>query len=427
MIQKIYEFYLKSRSVSTDSRKIKAGDVFFALKGDNFNGNQFAKNALALGASCAVVDEAEFAVSEQYILVENVLKALQDLAILHRKNLNIPVVGITGSNGKTTCKELTAAVLSEKYQIYATKGNLNNHIGVPLSILAIPENAQMAVIEMGANKVGDIAELCQIAQPTHGFITSIGDAHLEGFGGIEGVIRGKTELYDFLKKTNGTVFIQSDHPILANMQKRFDKEKVVLYAENDNFLNIKLNQATPFVSYWQNETQISTNLTGKHHLNNILAALAVANFFDVPNDLANQAISNYLPENNRSQIIEKGNNTIFLDAYNANPTSMSAALENFEQIEAKNKIAIIGDMFELGIYALDKHREIIDLALELKLDQIILCGLNFAKAKTDRDSILHFNDKQELADWLKINPIQNSHILLKASRGIALETLLEYL
>ena len=450
----LYEIFLESSGVSTDTRHVNENELFFALKGNNFDGNKFAYQALEKGASYVVVDDAtvipsfdehdhkKLAHKNKYLLVENVLVSLQKLANFHRKQFTIPFIGITGSNGKTTTKELLRSVLSQKFKTYATQGNLNNHIGVPLTILSMPTNTEIAIIEMGANKVGDIQELCSIAEPTYGMITNIGYAHLEGFGGYEGVLRGKTELYQSLIKNNGTVFINSDDSVLMNMEKRFEAGKVIKYGTSDaqnsleNYYSALLSTSVPTIIYEDEENnKIQTQLTGAYNFPNILAALAFGKFFGLSTSQMNKGISHYLPKNNRSQVEERTEtkNTLLLDAYNANPDSMKAALLHLEAMpkNGKQKVAILGDMFELGKESFIKHKEILGLALQLKIDKIIVCGKDFQKAKTAGNIvsslILSFVDKKELADYLEKNPVTESIILLKGSRGMGLETVVELL
>jgi len=431
MLHKLYQIYLEYRNISTDTRTLQKGDIFFALKGDSFNGNKFAEKALESGASYAVIDEKEYQKDERYILTENVLQTLQELAQLHRQNLTIPFLALTGSNGKTTTKELLRKVLETKFRVHATKGNLNNHIGVPLTILSLPENTEIAIIEMGANKIGDIAELCQIAQPSHGLITNIGHAHLEGFGGFEGVLRGKTELYDFLLKNSGTVFINSEDDILSNMAHRFPSDKLRLYGAKSNFHHLELIQSQPFVKIKsKTDTIYETSLTGKYNFSNMQTAQAIGAFFDIPIEQSCQTIASYVPENNRSQVVSGKTNQILADAYNANPSSMRLAIENFAQLNTKYKVVILGDMFELGKYALEKHQEIIDYMTTTPINLALFCGENFAQVtpKTlSNQKSLSFKTKAELTKWIETNPPKNAFILLKGSRGMALESLLSIL
>ncbi len=431
MLHKLYQIYLEYRNISTDTRTLQKGDIFFALKGDSFNGNKFAEKALKSGANYAVIDEKKYQKDERYILTENALQTLQQLAQLHRQNLIIPFLALTGSNGKTTTKELLRKVLETKFRVHATKGNLNNHIGVPLTILSLPKDTELAIIEMGANKIGDINELCQIAQPSHGLITNIGHAHLEGFGGFEGVLRGKTELYDFLLKNSGTVFINSEDDILSNMAHRFSSNKGQLYGAKSNFQHLELVQSQPFVKIKTKTGMIyETSLTGKYNFSNMQTAQAVGTFFDIPIEQICQAIASYIPENNRSQVVFGKTNQILADAYNANPSSMKLTIENFAQLNDKYKIVILGDMFELGKYALEKHQEIVDYVAKTPIDLALFCGENFAQTipKTlSNQKSLNFKTKAELTKWIQANPPENASILLKGSRGMALESLLSIL
>jgi UDP-N-acetylmuramoyl-tripeptide--D-alanyl-D-alanine ligase len=427
-LEKLYKIYLSSKNVSTDTRKITPGSLFFALKGDRFNGNTFAKQALESGAGYAVVDEASYATDDRYILVDDSLTALQQLANYHRRQLPIPFIGITGSNGKTTTKELINAVLGKKYRTYATKGNLNNHIGVPLTVLSITSEVEIAIIEMGANKVGDIQELVTICEPTHGMITNIGRAHLEGFGGIEGVKRGKGELYDFLQFRNGVVFVNSLNETLQQMIAARYFGEIVQYPKVGDFFSCELLASTPFVQYRsENGEVVDTQLTGAHNFENIAAALCIGKYFDVDADVANIAISGYLSENNRSQVVKKGSNTIFLDAYNANPTSMQASLEYFMTLQASNKIVVLGDMFELGEESEQEHRKIGEVIARGNFDKVLLCGKRMQAAVAANPKALYFPDKFSLNNWLLENKLFGAQILIKGSRGMGLETIVDLL
>lgn len=425
-IQELYLHFLESRKVSTDTRQIVPGCLFFALRGDKFNANEFAAQALANGASYAVVDDANYVVSDRCILVEDTLATLQALAKYHRSQLKIPVVGLTGSNGKTTSKELVLAVLSKKFKTHATKGNLNNHIGVPLTVLSIDDSYEMAVIEMGANHVGEIALLCSIANPTHGFITNIGKAHIGTFGGFENIIRGKSELYQHLISNNGTVFINSQNPILANMAKRF--KQPYFYPAVGDYYHAVLLEADPFIRFKTEAGAIvQTQLMGAYNFENITAALCIGKFFGVAATDANRAIAEYVPGNMRSQVITKGSNTIILDAYNANPSSMEAAIENLAAMKAKKKVAIVGDMFELEEEAAKEHARIGELLKSKNFDSVYLCGALMQSASAQFPGAVYSSSKAGLIALLKKNPIQDSTILVKASRGIGLETILEFL
>jgi UDP-N-acetylmuramoyl-tripeptide--D-alanyl-D-alanine ligase len=429
-IKSLYQKYLQSGKVSTDTRQITPGSVFFALKGPNFNANTFAEEALKKGAAYAVVDEPTFVKDERYILAENGLDALQKLARHHRDQLKIPVIGLTGSNGKTTSKELVSVVLSKKFKTYATKGNLNNHIGVPLTILAIDSSIEMAVVEMGANHVGEIASLSAISNPTHGFITNIGKAHIGTFGGFENIIRGKSELYQHLINNNGQVFINSQNSILANMAKRF--KSPLFYPASGDYYHCELMDADPFIRYKdESGTIVQTQLMGDYNFENIAVALCVGKFFGVKSTDANKAIEEYVPGNMRSQVLKKGTNTIILDAYNANPSSMEVAINSLAAMSAKQKVAILGDMYELEEEAEAEHRKIGQLLNDKKFNQAYVCG-DLMQAATRQESasnssIQYFKTKEELIEHLKRNPIQDSTILIKASRGMALEKIVDYL
>ena len=425
-IKDLYNRFLESGKISTDTRQISTGSIFFALKGDKFNANTFALQALEKGALYAVVDEKEYAVNDRCILVDDVLESLQQLARYHRDQLNIPIIGLTGSNGKTTSKELLHGVLSKKYKTYATKGNLNNHIGVPLTLLAIDNTIEMAVVEMGANHLGEIALLCSIANPSHGFITNIGRAHIGMFGGFENIIRAKSELYQHLIQNEGTVFINSQNEILANMAKRF--KQPIFYPAKGDYYHGELIGADPFVKVKaEHGSELPTRLIGAYNFENIMAALCIGKYFGVSSDDANAAIEQYEPGNMRSQMVKKGTNTIILDAYNANPSSMQAAVENLAAMNSNNKVVILGDMFELEEEAEKEHRLIGQLLQDKNFDQVYLCGKLFKSALPEIPEAKYFENKTALIESLKMHPISDSTILVKASRGIGLETIVEYL
>lgn len=425
-IKDLYNKFLESGKISTDTRQISSGSIFFALKGDKFNANTFASQALEQGALYAVVDESEYAVNSRYILVNNVLETLQQLARFHRDQLKIPVIGLTGSNGKTTSKELLHAVLNKKFKTYATKGNLNNHIGVPLTLLAIDKTIEMAVVEMGANHLGEIALLCSIANPSHGFITNIGRAHIGMFGGFENIIRAKSELYQHLLNTGGTVFINSQNEILANMAKRF--KSPLFYPAKGDYYHGELISADPFVKIKaENGAAVQTKLIGAYNVENIMAALCIGKYFGVDPGQANEAIEQYEPGNMRSQMVKKGTNTIILDAYNANPSSMQAAVENIGMMKANHKVLILGDMFELEGEAEKEHRSIGRIIREKNFKEVYLCGKLFQSAMTEIPYAKYFENKTALMEELKLHPISDATILVKASRGIGLETIVEYL
>ncbi|MCU0339314.1 MAG: UDP-N-acetylmuramoyl-tripeptide--D-alanyl-D-alanine ligase [Spirosomaceae bacterium] len=425
-IAQLYDCFRACTGVSTDTRQITDGCLFVALRGDKFDGNLFAKDALEKGAKYVIVDNPDVATGERYLLVEDSLEALQQLANYHRRQLQIPVVGLTGSNGKTTTKELIAAVLSKKFKTYATKGNLNNHIGVPLTLLAINDNYQMAVVEMGANHQKEIALLSSIAEPTHGLITNIGKAHLEGFGGIEGVKIGKGELYDWLAKSGGTVFINAANATLVSMSQQRQFAHQVMYLANDTAP--KLLEDSPLVIYQTPDGQrIQTHLTGKYNFENIAVALAIGQYFGVPDADAHQAVAEYNPTNNRSQIVQKGSNTIIMDAYNANPSSMAAAIENFGKLHAPRKMVILGDMLELGDESPAEHLAMGQLIAQQNFDLVILAGKLMQDALPALPKAYYFPDKFSLHNWIVDHPQQDTHILIKGSRGIGLETVVPYL
>ncbi|WP_026955323.1 UDP-N-acetylmuramoyl-tripeptide--D-alanyl-D-alanine ligase [Algoriphagus vanfongensis] len=426
----LYQLFLKSTGVSTDTRKIEPGNIFFALKGPNFNANEFAPKALEMGASLVVIDEISHFVEddERYFICQDVLSTLQQLANHHRHQLDIPIIGLTGSNGKTTSKELLHAVLKTKYKTSATRGNLNNHIGVPLTLLEIPKDAEIAIVEMGANKPGDIQELCEIAEPTHGFITNIGRAHLEGMGGPEGVLKTKTELYQHLRASNGTVFINSQDPILANMIKRF--EKPILYPAKGDFCEVSFIEANPFVKFSVEEVEGEhlTSLIGAYNFGNIANALTIGKFFDVPMENAVKAVVEYKPSNMRSQLIEKRNNLIILDAYNANPSSMEVAIRTFgEMTGKKHKMIILGDMFELGEHAEAEHRRLGEIVSEYPIDKVCFTGKLVVSALEKAPKALYFPDPFSFRNWLQDSQLEDYLILIKGSRGMKLEGLVDFI
>lgn len=419
-IKQLHQLFLQSTGICTDTRKLQKNEIFFALKGDNFNGNSYAKFALDNGASFAVIDEKEYEQSNT-ILVKNVLETLQDLAKFHRQYIQIPIIAITGSNGKTTTKELLNVVLNKKFKTFATKGNLNNHIGVPLSLLSINKEHEIAIIEMGANHVGEIAQYCQWAIPNYGLITNIGKAHLEGFGGIEGVIKGKTELYKAVEQNNGLVFYNADDSILSEQVKA--NSKTISYAENSNAnFMFNINHTTAFVKVNVGKNNIQSHLVGQYNGINIAAALAVGNYFNISMPDMQNAIENYVPQNNRSELVAYNTNTILLDAYNANPSSMKVALESFSKIKSKPKIAILGDMFEVGKTATQEHKNLIDFAMSFGFEQCVFVGKAFYEHKNRK--ALFFVSTQEAKEWFVKQNFTKHHILIKGSRGMALEEIL---
>ncbi|MCX6231747.1 MAG: UDP-N-acetylmuramoyl-tripeptide--D-alanyl-D-alanine ligase [Bacteroidetes bacterium] len=427
-ISEIYKIFQLHPVISTDSRKILPGSLFFALKGENFNANVFAEQAIHDGAAYAVIDEIQFQKSDKFILVDDVLKCLQELAAYHRSTLKFPVIGITGTNGKTTTKELINAVLSEKYLTLATAGNLNNHIGVPLSLLSINEKHEIAIIEMGANHIGEIAELCAIAQPDFGIITNIGKAHLEGFGGIEGVIETKKALYEAILKKKGKVFINSDNALLMELADGIDK---ITFANNKPaYCQGSIVDADPFVkiSYQHKDftDEIQTQLVGAYNFENIMAAITVGHYFGIEASVIKKALTGYQPSNSRSQVLKISSNTIIQDAYNANPTSLEAAILNFSLIKANEKVLIIGDMLELGEFSKPEHSRIIEIINENNFQQVILVGPEFSAVSVNPDWHVFMN-AEVAKEWLMQHRITNSYILLKASRGIKLEKLIDAL
>jgi len=427
-IAQLYSIFLSSKRVSTDTRTIEKGDLFFALNGPSFDGNQYALKALEEGALAVVVDDPKVVVNDKFFLVADVLVALQQLATHHRKQMAIPVIGLTGSNGKTTTKELLIRGLSGKYKVLATLGNLNNHIGVPLTLLGIKAETEIAIIEMGANKQGDIAELCRIALPTHGLITNIGKAHLEGMGGIEGVLKTKTELFQFLLETEGQVFINSGQEVFANMIKRF--KSPVLFPNKPDYCQVAFHGAAPNVSFSlpPDDTEYVSQLIGSFNFDNIAAALCIAKFFKVPMKDAAAAIAGYIPENMRSQMIEKRSNLILLDAYNANPSSMEVALEAFNKLnKRKHKMVILGDMYELGEYSMAEHEKLGMLVNTMAFDKICFTGQDTKYALSKAPKALYFPDAFSLRNWLKDSNLENYQILIKGSRGMKLEGLLDFI
>lgn len=430
--EQLYQLYKACSAISTDTRNIPPSSIFFALKGDRFNANTFAARALESGAKWAVVDDESYATDERFILVDDVLTTLQALARYHRQQLDIPVIGITGTNGKTTTKELLHAVLSQRFRTYATPGNLNNHIGVPLSLLAIDDGIEVAVIEMGANHQEEIAFLCSIAAPTHGLITNVGKAHLEGFGSFEGVKKAKGELYDYLKAHDGVLFLQGDNENLREMEAQRDIQEIVRYGVSpSNEIIGKLEHATPLIAVsWKtagaaDANVVQTQLTGSYNTENILAAVAVGHFFGLNPAQIKAGISTYRPVNQRSQIIKTESNTVIADYYNANVSSMEAALDNLAVIGSTHSVIILGDMFELGEDTVKEHAYLIHKALALGADRAIFVGKAFYKHQTSAAEFYQTTDAAQVA--LRERPVKNSTVLLKASRGMAFEKLMEVL
>jgi UDP-N-acetylmuramoyl-tripeptide--D-alanyl-D-alanine ligase len=430
-ISELYEIYKKYPSVQTDTRKIEKGDIFFALKGPNFNGNEFVQNAIEGGASYAVIDEKKFEIPDKTILVDDVLTVLQQLANHHRRQFNnaagggIPFIAITGSNGKTTTKELIHAVLASTHITYTTQGNLNNHIGIPLTLLRIKEDAQMVVIEMGANHIGEIASYCEIALPTHGLITNCGKAHLEGFGSEEGVRKAKGELFDFLRTLpHGCVFVMWDYDYLQKMSKgisgvikygtRGDAHVIGRVLKSDPLLEVEILQGL-------DEKLIKTQLVGEYNLPNVLAAITIGKYFNVTDAKIKFAIENYTPSNSRSQLIQKGDNKIILDAYNANPSSMKLAIENFSKIPG-DKVLILGSMAELGKESEKEHQALVEQIADHKWKEVILVGNEFEKIS---HSFHQFKNSEEVKNWMQQQRFKNTNILIKGSRSMQMEKALK--
>jgi len=422
-MEELHALFLEHPDICTDTRKITENCLFFALKGPTFNGNAFAQEALDKGAAFAIIDEEDFKTSDKFVLCDNVLATLQQLAIYHRNRSNAKIISLTGSNGKTTTKELINSVLSKKYKTVATQGNLNNHIGVPLTLLDIKEDTEIAIVEMGANHKKEIEFLCSIAQPDFGYITNFGKAHLEGFGGVEGVIIGKSELYDYLMANNKYIFLNADDDIQKQKLGNYTK-KIGFSTSDHHYYNIKFLGVDPCVLLEMEGIQISTQLVGKYNFSNCCAAILMGKFFNVPLKDIKSAIEAYQPQNNRSQMLSKNGFDIVLDAYNANPTSMQAALENFVLMDAKRKTLIIGDMFELGDTAGEEHQIIADYADKLQFDEVYLVGENFFRTTTSATQFKSFDD---LKEHLIKNPLKKGALLIKGSRGMALERILEIL
>jgi UDP-N-acetylmuramoyl-tripeptide--D-alanyl-D-alanine ligase len=419
-IAELYQIYLSHPSVQTDSRNIKKGDLFFALKGPNFNGNLFAQKAIEAGAFCVIVDEPISFKHSNIFLVDDVLQTLQQLALYHRKQLNIPFIAITGSNGKTTTKELVHVVLSTKYNTSTTVGNLNNHIGIPLTILKVKTTDEIAVIEMGANHQKEIESYCAYTLPTHGLITNCGKAHLEGFGGVEGVKKGKGELFDYLAAHHGVAFVMWDYDYLRTMSANIPTVKtygtqnaaIVGVVENSNqFLSVLINDTT----------LINTQLVGEYNLPNVLAAVSIGKFFNIDEDKIKLALEQYSPSNSRSQLIIEDSNKIILDAYNANPSSMKLAIENFAKMEGENKILMLGSMMELGEESNTEHNNIIEIIDQFKWNKVVLVGDNF---NLQQNNYINLKNADEAKNWFVAQGFKNSNILIKGSRSMQMEKIL---
>jgi UDP-N-acetylmuramoyl-tripeptide--D-alanyl-D-alanine ligase len=425
-IQEIHNLFLKCSSVSIDTRKIEKNSLFVAIKGENYDANTFAQEALSKEALFVIIDNNSYYIDERTILVSNSLEALQELAKYHRHYLNLPIIALTGSNGKTTTKELINVVLAKKFNVKATVGNLNNHIGVPLTLLSFNKKTEIGIVEMGANHQKEIEFLCDLTQPDYGYITNFGKAHLEGFGGIDGVIKGKSEMYNCLRSNNKKVFVNLDDTIQVEKSEGIEK---ITFGQKDinSTIFIKNCTANPFVCIEFNQTQVKSHLIGLYNANNINAAVTIGNYFGISNNEIKEAIEGYIPENNRSQLIVKNTNEIILDAYNANPSSMKVALENFIQLDKNYKVIIIGDMFELGSESLKEHQLIVKmLENESNLDCYFI-GKDFYSIKVDYSHFKFYKSFDDLAEFIKNTPIRNKSILIKGSRGMALERTLEFL
>ena len=423
-LHQIHHLFLESSGVSTDSRSIKQNSLFFALKGANFNGNTFAQQALEKGARYAIVDEVQHPSNEQFVLVADVLETLQALARFHRKHLGLPIIALTGSNGKTTTKELIHAILKPHFKTVATVGNLNNHIGVPLTLLGMNASTEIGIVEMGANHAKEIAMLCEIAQPNMGYITNFGKAHLEGFGSEEGVVKAKSELYAHLKENSGLIILNSDDYKQVAQVGNYDS--VYTFSESlKTSVNVKLTRRHPFLSVSLNNTEIETHLVGIYNFHNIAAALAIGTYYKLTPSQLKKGIEAYVPANNRSQIIQQNSNEILLDAYNANPSSMEVALDNFIAVQHQNKLAILGDMFELGATSAKEHLAVVNKAISTKNCSFYFVGSHFFEQKIDHPTLLFFETYNNLQMYLEKTTILNRSILIKGSRGMALERVLE--
>ncbi len=425
-ISSLYQLYLKHPSISTDTRKIQQGDLFFALKGDHFNGNRFASQALEKGAAYVIIDEPALKTNDRFLLVNDVLSSLQDLAAYHRNQFTIPVIAITGSNGKTTTKELIHAVLSERYKTYTTEGNLNNHIGIPITLLKIKKDAEIAIVEMGANHLGEIESYCKYTRPTHGLITNCGKAHLEGFGSLDGVRKGKGELFDYLRAYGGSAFVMWDYEYLQQMSKGI--REVFTYGTNHADITAIVEESVPFlkinITKGKQAGSIQTRLTGDYNLPNILAAVCIGSYFNITPVAIKEGLENYTPSNGRSQLVRAGTNTIVMDAYNANPSSMKLAIKNFVQYPAPHKILLLGAMAELGQESLTEHEEIVRQINSGSWKEVALVGGDFLKIK---HPYLSFSTADEAGEWIASQPFQNTAFLVKGSRSMQMEKSIESL
>ncbi len=422
----IHSLFLKCNSVSIDTRKIESNAFFVAIKGEHFDANTLVKEALEKGASYVMIDNADCHIDQRTILVENSMIALQELAKFHRQYLKLPIIALTGSNGKTTTKELINVVLSKKYNTKATIGNLNNHLGVPLTLLSFDDKTEIGIVEMGANHKKEIEFLCELTRPDYGTITNFGKAHLEGFGGIEGVIEGKSEMYAYLSENDKMAFVNVEDKIQVEKTRKLNSYSFGINKENAN-VNIVSVKANPFVEISYSNLVISTHLIGLYNANNINAALAIGKYFGVKDLDIKEALESYIPENNRSQLISKGTNQIILDAYNANPSSMTVAIENFLQLDNSSKILILGDMFELGDESREEHKSIVDLLLNKRKTVCYFIGKEFYLNRIEQTNLYFFDTFNAFSDYLKAIKIENSSILIKGSRGMELERTLDLL
>ena len=425
-ITHIHNLFLKCNSVSIDTRKIESNSLFVAIKGEHFNANTFASEALEKGASYVLIDEEAFFIDQRTILVENSLIALQELAKFHRQYLKLPIIALTGSNGKTTTKELIHMVLSKKYKAKATVGNLNNHIGVPLTLLSFNSETEIGIVEMGANHKKEIQFLCGLATPDYGYITNFGKAHLEGFGGVEGVVEGKSEMYQYLSENDKLAFVNLEDPIQIEKTKNLKSYSFGINKESAE-VNIASIKANPFVEISYSGLVITTHLIGLYNANNICAALTIGKHFGIEDKAIKAALESYIPENNRSQLLTRGTNQIILDAYNANPSSMTVAIENFVQLDNANKIMILGDMFELGSESHLEHKAIVDLLFKEKIVTCYFIGVAFYANRIKRDNFYFHETFESFSNYFQETKIENSSILIKGSRGMALERTLSFL
>lgn len=423
-VEEIYSLFLKFPRITTDSRNVPASSIFFAIKGENFDGNSFAADAVEKGAAFAVISDPSALAGDRFILVPDALQALQQLAVIHRRHIKAKIIGITGSNGKTTTKELIGKVLSSSFKTVITRGNFNNHIGVPLTVLSIQNDTDIAVIEMGANHPGEIESLCRIARPDYGIITNIGKAHLEGFGSFEGVVKAKSELYHFIRQNNGLIFLNLDNKLLSSLSLGMN---ILTYgsSEHAGCKGIIAERNPYLVISWSSgeiKGHVRTMLIGDYNFENILASVCIGLHFGISSALIDNAICSYLPDNNRSQMIRTENNVLILDAYNANPSSMKAALSNFHEIDARSKMIILGDMMELGEYSYDEHLEIITLVRQLSFNNVMVVGELFSRAARNGEEIC-FDSIDEAGNWLQNHPVHDQTILIKGSRKMELEKL----